>query len=324
MRRREFIGVLGGAAVWPVTASAQSPVIPPHVVLLSAAPDPAERLGVFRKQLRELGYVEGRNINLDIRSAEGHVDRLPAIAEGLVREGGIDVILAESTPAADAAHRATQTIPIVAFVAVDPVASGLALSLAHPGGNVTGIAIFAEETNVKRVELMREVAPRAVRLAAVTAISVGGTLNLDSVQETGRKLGFVVEIINVADPAHLPDALSPSVVAGFDAFVFVPDVVLTSHRDEVIKLIASSNKPAIYPSRNWVDSGGLMFFGPDFRVAYRDWATQLVRVLKGEKPSDLPFERPTKFDFAINLRTARAMGIEIPPTLLLRANEVIE
>lgn len=194
--------------------------------------------------------------------------------------------------------------------------SGLALNLAHPRGNVTGIAIFAEETNLKRVELMREVAPRAVRLAAVTAISVGGPLNLDSVQETGRKLGFAVEIINVADPAHLPEALSPSVVAGFDAFVFVPDVVLTSHRDEVIKLIGSSNKPAIYSSRNWADSGGLMFFGPDFRVVFRDWATQFVRMLKGEKPSDLPFERPTKFDFAINLRTARAMGIEIPPTLL--------
>ena len=265
----------------------------------------------------------GRNIIINIRSAEGHLERLPALAEALVQEGGIDAILAESTPAAIAAHRATKTIPIVAIVGVDPVGSGLASSLARPGGNVTGVAIFADEVNAKRVELVREVAPRALRLAAVMAISGQGTLNVDSVQETGRKLGFDVEII-VIDPDHLPEALGPSAIAGFDAFVFVPDVVLTTRRDEIIRLIAPTRKPAIFPGRNWVDSGGLMSYGPDLQDASRRWAAQLIRVLKGEKPKDLPFERPTRFELRINLRTARAMGIKIPPMLLARADEVIE
>jgi putative ABC transport system substrate-binding protein len=321
--RREFMAVAALAAAWPLTGSAQSAATPRRVVLLSAATDPAERLGVFHEQLNALGYVAGRDFRLEIRSAEGHLDRLPAIAEGLVREGGVDAILAESTPAAMAAHRATQTIPIVAIVGVDPVASGLADTLARPRGNVTGIAIFADEANPKRVELMRELAPHAVRLAAVSAISGGGSLNVDSVREPGRKLGFAVEVI-LADPDRLAEALDPSAVAGFDAFVFVPDVVLIDHRNEVVRLIARTKKPAIFSGRNWVDSGGLMSYGPSVRDATRQWASQLVRVLKGEQPKDLPFERPTKFEFRINLRTARAMGIEVPPALLARADEVIE
>jgi putative ABC transport system substrate-binding protein len=323
MKRRKFMAVVAATAAWPLTGSAQSAATSRRVVLLSAAANPAERLGAFREQLGASGYVEGRNIMLDIRSAEGHLERLPALAEALVQEGGIDAILAESTPAAIAAHRATKTIPIVAIVGVDPVGSGLASSLARPGGNVTGVAIFADEVNAKRVELVREVAPRALRLAAVMAISGQGTLNIDSVRETGRKLGLDVEII-VIDPDHLPEALGPSAIAGFDAFVFVPDVVLTTRRDEIIRLIAPTRKPVIFPGRNWVDSGGLMSYGPDLQDASRRWAAQLIRVLKGEKPKNLPFERPTRFELRINLRTARAMGIEIPPMLLARADEVIE
>ena len=323
MKRRGFIAIIAAVAAWPLTGHAQSATTSSHVVLLSAAANPAERLDAFRQQLNDLSYVEGRNITLDIRSAEGRLERLPALAEELVRQSGIDAILAESTPAAIAAHQATQTIPIIAMVGVDPVATGLASSLAHPGGNVTGIAIFADEANPKRVELLHELAPRAVRVAAVMAISGGGTLNIDSARETGRKLGLAIETI-VVDPDRLPEALRPSVIAGFDAFVFVPDVVLTSRRNEVIRLIAPTKKPAIFAGRNWVDGGGLMSYGPDLGDASRRWALQLVRVLKGEKPKDLPFERPTKFDLRINLRTARAMGIEIPPTLLTRADEVIE
>jgi putative ABC transport system substrate-binding protein len=321
--RRVFMAVVAATAAWPLTSSAQSATAPRRVVLLSAASDPADRVGALREQLSALGYVEGRNIRIDIRSAEGHLDRLPALAEGLVREGGIDAILAESTPAAVAARRATQTIPIVAIVGVDPVESGLVSSFAHPGGNVTGVAILADEANAKRVELLRELAPSAIRLAAVMAISGQGTLNVDSVRESGRKLGFAVELI-VVDLDRLPESLGPSVVTGFDAFVFVPDVVLTARRNEIIKFIAPTKKPAIFPGRNWVDSGGWMSYGPDLRDATREWASQLVRVLKGEQPKDLPFERPTKFEFRINLRTAQAMGIEIPPALLARADEVIE
>ena len=321
--RREFMAVVAATVAWPLTGSAQSAVARRRVVLLSAAADPAARLGVFYEQLGALGYVAGRDFQLEIRSGEGHLDRLPTLAQGLAREGGIDVILAESTIAAMAAHRATQTIPIVAIVGIDPVASGLANSLARPGGNVTGIALFAGEADAKLVELVRELAPRAVRLAVVSAISGSGTLNIEPVREAGRKLGFAVEVV-VADPDRLPEALGPAVVAGYDAFVFVADVVLTSRRDEIIRLIAPTRKPAIFGGRTWVDSGGLMSYGPDIRDATRRWASQLVRVLKGEQPKDLPFERPTKFEFRINLRTARAMGIEIPPALLARADEIIE
>jgi len=322
MRRREFVTAIGAVAVWPFAVSGQTPARSAHVVLLSPV-DPSELVGL-RKNLQDLGYFEGRNIRLDVRSTEGKIDRLPGLADAVVREGGIDAILAQSFPAAIAAYRATQTIPIVAIVGVDPVASGLAESLAHPGHNITGIAIFAEETDVKLVELLREVAPRAVRLAAITAITGGGNLSLGAVQEAGRKLGFDVEIIKIADTADLAIALRPEVLSRFDAFMFPPDVVLSRHKAEVVELIGLSNKPAIFPSSDWAESGGLLAFGPDLAEAGRQLILKLDRVLKGGKPADLPFERPTKFVLNINLHTARAMGIELSSALIARADKVIE
>jgi putative tryptophan/tyrosine transport system substrate-binding protein len=322
MRRREFI--LGGAlAAWPLLARAQQPARMLRVVYLSPVDIPSQ-VSAYRTQLREFGYVEGRNIRLEFQNAGGDVDRLSAIAEQFVQAGDVDVILAISTPAALAAHKATQTIPIIAFAGVDPVASGLADSLARPGGNVTGIAVFSEETSVKRVELMRELVPHAVRVATVTTKVSKGAQSFGPVLEAGRKLGFTVENLVVDDPDDLAKTLSLPVLVGFDAFVFIPDVVLNAHMAEVIKLIASSKKPAIFPSPDWVSNGGFMSFGPDFADASRHLVAQLDRVLKGAKPSDLPFERPTKFDLRINLRTARAMGFEVPSTILARADEVIE
>jgi putative ABC transport system substrate-binding protein len=242
----------------------------------------------------------------------------------LVREGDVDVIVTASFPATMAAHRVTPTIPIVAFVAGDPVASGLAQSLAHPGGNVTGVAVFAEETSVKRVELLREVAPRAVRLAAFVTKVAQSPRILGPIQDTGGKLGFVVEVVTIDDPADLAHALRTEVLAGFDAFVVPPDVVLSAHMAEVIKLIGSSSKPAIFYTLEWVERGALMSFGPDFVEAGRHQIAQLDRVLKGEKPADLPFDRPTKFQLGINLLTARAMGIELSPALLARADRIVE
>src|SRR4051794_20954223 len=324
MRRREFITLLAGAAgVWPLTARAQHPKPTPHVVHLSPVSIPAQANGI-RNQLRDLGYVEGKNIHLEFRDAAGNVDELPALAERVVQEGSVDAIVAVSTPAALAAFKASQIIPIIAFTAVDPVTSGLAHSLARPGRNVTGIAVFSEETTVKRVELMREFVPRAVRLGTVTTKVSSGAQSLTPVLETGRKLGFTVQSIDVEDPAELATALRREILEGFDALVFVPDVVLSSHMIEVIKLVGLSNKPAIFPSPDWVANGGFMSFGPDFSDAARHLIAQLDRVLKGAKPGDLPFERPTKFDLRINLRTVRAMGFELPPTVLARADEVIE
>ncbi|MBR1152580.1 ABC transporter substrate-binding protein [Bradyrhizobium sp. JYMT SZCCT0428] len=274
--------------------------------------------------MRELGYIEGRDIRLEFRDVAGNVDALPRLAQELVREGGIDVILAISTPAALAAYKATQTIPIVALTAVDPVGSGLPDSLARPGRNVTGIAVFSEETTEKRVELMREVVPRALRLGTVTTKLSSGAQSLAPVLETGRKLGFTVESINIDDPANLAKALGPEVLTRFDALVFAPDALISAHMAEVIKLIGASKKPAIFPSPDWVANGGFMSFGPDFSDANRHLISQLDRVLKGAKPSDLPFERPTKFYLRINLRVAKELGIELPPTVLARADEVIE
>jgi putative tryptophan/tyrosine transport system substrate-binding protein len=310
MRRRELITLLGGATIWPLFANAQQLAGMPHVVHLSPVDFPSQ-VTETRRQLRELGYVEGRNIRLEFRSAAGNVDALPALAQEIVRDGGVDAILAISTPAALAAYKATQTIPIVAFAAVDPVGSGLADSLAHPGRNVTGITVFSEETTVKRVELMREVVPRAVRLGTVTTKVTKGAQSLAPVLETGRKLGFTVETINIDDPADLAKALSP-------------EVILNAHMAAVIKMVGLSNKPAIFPSPDWVANGGFMSFGPDFSDANRHLISQLDRVLKGAKPGDLPFERPTKFDLRINLRIAKALGIELSPTVLARADEVIE
>jgi len=304
-------------------ASAQQLAGKPRVIHLAPVDIPWQ-LDATRDLLSKLGYVEGRNIRLEFRNAAGNIDALPALAQELVREGGVDAIIAISAPAALAAYKATQTIPIVAFTAVDPVASGLADSLAHPGHNVTGIAVFSEETTIKRVELMREVAPRAGRLGTVTTKVTSGTQSLAPVLETGRKLGFTVEFINIDDPADIAKALSPEVLAGFDALVFVPDVVLNAHMTEVIRMVGLSNKPAIFASPDWVANGGLMSFGPDFSDATRHLIALLDRVLKGAKPGDLPFERPTKFDLRINLRVAKAFGIELSPIILARADEVIE
>lgn len=323
MRRRGFITLVSGAVTWPLVATAQRIAGRPRVIHLAPVDVPSQP-DAIRRLLGELGYVEGRNIHLEFRNAAGNVDALPALAQELVREGSLDVIIAISTPAALAAYKATQTIPIVAFTAVDPVASGLADSLARPGRNVTGVAVFSEETTVKRVELMREVVPRAVRLGTVTTKVTSGAQSLAPVLETGRKLGFTVDAINIDDPADLAKALTPEVLAGFDALVFVPDVVLNAHMAEVIKLVNMANKPAIFPSPDWVSNGGFMSFGPDFSDATRHLISQVDRVLKGAKPGKLPFERPTKFDLRINLRIAKALGVELPATILARADEVIE
>ena len=324
MRRREFITLLGGAVTWPTMASGQQlGGTLPRVVQLSPVDNPSQADGT-RRLLRELGYVEGRNIRLEFRNAGGNVDALLTLAEEMVHEGGVDVIIAISTPAALAAYKATQTIPIVALVAVDPVASGLADSLAHPGRNVTGIAVFSEETTIKRVELVREILPSAVRLGTVTTKLSNGPQSLGPVLETGRKLGFTVQSIYVDDPANLATDLSTEVLSGFDALVFVPDAIVSAHMAEVIKLVGLSGKAAIFPSPDWVANGGFMSFGPDFADAARHLISQVDRVLKGTKPSDLPFERPTKFDLRINLRIAGALSIELSPMVLVRADQVIE
>jgi putative ABC transport system substrate-binding protein len=323
MTRRRFIALLGGAASWPLLAQAQQPARTPRVIQLAPVGIQAQS-DTTRRLLAELGYVDGRSIRLEFHNAAGNADALPALAQEIVGAGGIDVIIAISTPAALAAYKATQTIPIVAFTAVDPVGSGLAESLARPGRNVTGVAVFSEETTVKRVELMRDIFPRAVRLGTVTTKVTSGAQSLGPVLETGRKLGFEVEPIHVDDPAEIPKILSPEVLSRFDGLVFVPDVVLNAHMLDIIKMVNLSRRPAIFPAPDWAANGGLISFGPDFADATHHLIAQVDRVLRGSVPGELPFERPTKFDLRINLRVAKALGIELPATVLARADEVIE
>jgi putative ABC transport system substrate-binding protein len=327
MNRRAVMAMLGGAvATRPLAARAQQPAKGPRrVAVLSPVRNPG--FEALRAQLRKLGYAEDRDIRFDFRTADGDVGRLPALAEELAREGAVDAIFAESTPAAVAAQRATRTIPIITYIAVDPVAAGLAASLARPGGNVTGVAFLAEELNAKRLELFHQLLPQARRLGAISAMTSSAANspgNLRAVQHAARKLSLMVEIIAIEHPARLREQLSPAVLAGFDGFVLVPDVVLNAHMAEIVALLGASGKPAIYYNRIHAAAGGLMSYAQDSDDAYRRLASQLDRVLKGTTPSDIPFERPTKFEFVINLKTAKALGLAVPDRLLALADEVIE
>jgi putative ABC transport system substrate-binding protein len=329
MRRREALALLVaavsatripslGAAAQPATAGKTQ-----RVGVVSPA-DAQPALAMLRTRLGELGHAEGRDIVWVPRHADGQVDQLPALAEDLVRDR-IDAIVAESTPAAVAAHRATTTIPIVALVGVDPVGSGLVASLARPGSNVTGVALLAEEMNAKRLELLREAFPhlRRVGVAGTSAFGLSRT-NLGAVQEAGRALGLTVDPIPIDDPGDFGRALSPAALAGFDGFILTPDVALITHRAELTALLGATGRPAVYVDRAWARSGGLMSLGPDIADIYRRLASQLDRVLRGTRPSELPFELPTKLEFVINLPAARTSGIEILPSILARADEVLE
>jgi putative tryptophan/tyrosine transport system substrate-binding protein len=325
MKRRDFITLVGGlAASSPFAACAQQLANSRHVVFIAPASLSDDYRTTFRDELRLLGYIEGRNLRVEYRDAGGFVDQLPALAREIVQDRSVEVIVAVTAPAAVAAHRAAPGIPIVAFVASDPIALGLAASLSQPGENITGVAFFAEETTVKRVEFIREAAPLAMRLGTI-ATKVGQTPQiLASTQEAARKLGFAAEIINIDDPSDIAATLTADRLANFDALVVPPDAVLAGHMAEVIKLVGLSKKPAIYPSPDWTENGGLMAFGPDFQEAGRHVILQLDRVLKGKNASDLPFDRSTNFFLSINLRTARTIGIELPAALVAQADKVIE
>jgi putative ABC transport system substrate-binding protein len=325
--RRAFIAGLSSAAAWPLVARGQqvAPKRPQRIVILSPVVNPV--FDAFRARLRELGHSEGGDVVLNFRTAGGHVDRLPPLAREIVAEGAVDIIVAESTPAATAALQATKTIPIVAYVAVDPVVAGLATSLAHPGGNVTGIAFLAAELNAKRVELLHQILPGAQRVAAIsfaTSSPVNSPGNLRAAEEAAQKLSLAIETITINDPSALHDALSPEALVGFDGFIVLPDVVLTSLTPDLVALLGASRKPAVYPNRIQAVAGGLLSYAQDVNEGYKHLASQVDRVLKGEKPADIPFERPTKFVLVINLRTARSFGIQIPAEILVRADEVIE
>jgi putative ABC transport system substrate-binding protein len=325
MNRRAFITLLGGAAAWPLAAGAQQATKLPTIGFLGQSTPAIEsqRFAALVQRLRELGWIEARTIAIEIRWAEGRAERAAEIAAEFVRLK-VDVIVTSGTPQVAAAKQATSVIPIVFAVAGDPVGSSLVASLARPGGNVTGLSVLSTDLPGKRIELLRE-AVRGLRRLAI----IGNASNPVIVPEMGEfqaaagRLGLgsaILEIRRAEDIAPAFEALKGRA----EALYICQDLLTFTNRNRINTLALGVRLPAMHASRESVDAGGLMSYGPDFLDLFRRSADYVDKILRGAKPADLPVEQPTKFDLVINLITAKALGLEIPQTLLARADEVIE
>jgi putative ABC transport system substrate-binding protein len=306
----------------PLLAAEAQPAKPVYRIgFLRNGPPPESFIGGFRQGLRELGYVEGQNINIEYGLA-GSADQLPDTAAELVRRN-VDVIIASGTPPVVAAKTATRTIPIVFVAAIDPIATGLADSLARPGGNVTGFALIEADLMGKRLELLREIVPGLSRVAVLSqSINPGNAEYVRQAELAARALGLQLQVIAVHDPGDFERAFTEIRDAG--AVIQLADVLFTSYRREMVELAVKHQLPVVYGLREFVDAGGLLAYGPDIPDHYRRAAIYVDKILKGAKPADLPVQQPTKLELVINLQTARAMRLEIPRAILALADEVIE
>ncbi|MGZ3352822.1 MAG: ABC transporter substrate-binding protein [Xanthobacteraceae bacterium] len=326
LKRREFIALLGGGAVvWPLQASAQQSSLALIGLLNAGAATTLKReIDAFCDGLRNLGYIEGRNIRFEYRFADGYLDRLPTLAAELVRLNP-NVVVSSPVPANLAIARLTSTIPIVMASGADPVGFGLVKSLSHPGGNVTGLTNFAEELASKQIDLMRELLPGLARLAAL--VNVANPLHVPQWRETqaaAAQAAIALVPFELRSPDQLEEAFARFARERADALIVPPDVTFTTHRRRIANLALGARLPTIFFVRQSVEDGGLMSYGPNQVENYRRAATYVDKILKGAKPQDLPIERPTNFDLIINLTTAKALGLDVPATLLARADEVIE
>ena len=327
MRRRQFITLLGGAAAWPLAARAQQPGKMPQIGYLGVSSPSMEPhyVEAFRQKLRELGHVEGKNIAIEYRWAEGEDDRLPNLATELVRLNP-DVIVTTGTPGAVAAIQATKTIPIVMATVADPVGSGLVASLARPGGNVTGFIILGPELEGKRLELLKQAVPGLSRLAVLWNPNNPGIVPyFETVRNAGRALRISLDpVVEVRRSDELDNAFNAIAGARPHALVVIADRFLLAHRKQIIEFAAVNRLPTMYPYREYVDAGGLISYAPSNIELFRGAATYVDKILKGAKPGDLPIQEPTKFELVINLKTAKALGLDVPLHLQQLANEMIE
>jgi ABC-type uncharacterized transport system substrate-binding protein len=328
VRRREFITGLGGAAVWPLTARAQQRERMRRVgVLMNIASDDPEaqaRLAAFLQGLQEWGWSVGRNVRIDYRWGAGDADHVRRYAAELVALAP-DVILAYGTSTVGPLQQITRTVPIVFTQIVDPVGGGLVASLARPGGNATGFTLFEYGISAKWLELLKQIAPRVTRVAVLRDPTIaGGIGQFAAIQSVAPSFGVELSPTDVRDAGEIERAVAAFAREPNDGFIVVASPSATVHRELIIMLAARHRLPAVYPFRFFVTGGGLISYGPDIVDQYRRAASYVDRILKGEKPADLPVQAPTKYETVINLKTAKALGLAVPDTLLARADEVIE
>jgi putative ABC transport system substrate-binding protein len=310
------------ASVYPAHAQKQA-TMPRMGLLFLGAPPPNPVIDGFLQGLRELGYVDGKNIIIEYRFAEGKEDRLPELATELVRLK-VDAIFTAGTPSIFALKQATKTIPIVFFSTSDPIGTGVVASLAHPGGNITGVSALASDLWPKRLELLKEISPKFSRVAMLwNKGNAGMALEAKATQEVAGPLGVALQDRGIKELNDLDGVFAVMTRDRPDAFLALMDPVLLSQRTRILDFLAKNHLPAIFQSSDWVEAGGLISYGPSYPELFHRIAIQMDKVLKGAKPADIPVEQPTKFELVVNLKTAKQIGLRIPPDVLARADRVI-
>jgi putative ABC transport system substrate-binding protein len=325
MRRRDFISLIGGAAAWPLPARAQQSANMRTIGFLGQSTPAVEsqRVAAFVERLHELGWTEGRSIAIEVRWADGRAKRYAEIATEFARLK-VDIIVTAGTPSVIAARQAAAGIPIVFATASDPVGNALVASLARPGGNITGLSILGTDLAGKRLELLRDLVPGFHTLAIMANVENPAVrLEMKEVQAAARTLGLEAIVVEVRRAEDIAPAIT-ALKGRAETLYVVGDALVIAQRIRLVTLPLSAKLPTIYNSREYVDAGGLMSYGPNFPDLFRRAADYVDKILRGAKPADLPVEQPTKFDLVINLTTAKALGLEAPPTLLATADEVIE
>ena len=325
MQRREFITLLGGAAVtWPLAARAQQQKMPVVGFLNGGSPDGyAPYLAGFLHGLDETGYIEGKNVTVDYRWARGRYDRLKEMAADLVRRKV--AVIAANTPTAPVAKAATAEVPIVFVNTGDPVVAGLVASFNRPGGNVTGISLLGPELETKRLELLDQLVPGTAPIGVlVNPMNPAADIQLRKLQEAAGVIKRQIDVVRASTAPDIEMAFEIVARNGADGLLVVQDPFYNSRREQIVALAARYRRPVVYPLREFAEIGGLVSYGHDLIDGYRQMGVYVGRILKGEKPADLPVVQPTKFEFVINLKTAKTLGLSVPPSLLTTANEVIE